>query len=60
MHTEFFKALLYLGKGSTQVTKDVFSLIPMIDFSNKISDEDLSKQFNLSNKEVNSINNLFV
>jgi len=60
MHTKFFKALLYLGKGSTQVTKDVFSLIPMIDFSNKISDEDLSKQFNLSNKEVNSINNLFV
>ena len=54
MHTKFFKALLYLGKGSTQVTKDVFSLIPMIDFSNKISDENLSK------KEVSSINNLFV
>lgn len=59
MNTNFFKALLFFGKGTMQVTSSVFSLIPMIDFSQSWDDVKLMKHFKLNDEEIKFINNLF-
>lgn len=50
--TNFFKFLLYFGKGTMQVTKTVFSLIPLVDFSHPWTDEMLYKKYNLTEEEI--------
>ncbi len=55
MKTNLFKFLLYHGKGTMQVNKDVFSLIPMQDFSKPWTDEELYKKYNLSDEEIEYI-----
>ena len=52
MQTNFFKFLLYYGKGTMQVTKAVFSLIPLVDFSHPWADEMLYKKYNLTEEEI--------
>ena len=42
IHTNFFRILLFMGKGTMQVSKSVFELIPLQDFTDK-SDIDWSK-----------------
>ena len=56
--TDFFRFLLFFGKGTMQVNKDVFSLIPLVDFNRRWTDVDLFKEFNLSNSEILFINRI--
>lgn len=57
--TKFFKFLLYHGKGTMQVNKDVFSLIPLVKLNQEWNDNDLFAKFNLSESEIEYINSLF-
>lgn len=52
MQTKFFKVLLYLGKGSMNVSQEVFKLIPLQDFSQAWSDEMLYKKYGISDEEI--------
>ena len=52
METNFFKVLLYFGKGTMQVTRSVFGLIPLQDFSQPWTDEMLYKKYNLNKDEI--------
>jgi len=58
METKFFRALLYFGKGSMQVTKTVFGLIPNQDFSNFWNDDKLYKKYSLNGEEINFIESM--
>ena len=55
INTTFFRFLLYFGKGTMQVNKDVFKLIPLIDFSKPVNDDILFKMFSLSKEDINFI-----
>ena len=55
MKTNFFKILLYFGKGTMQVTKSVFGLIPLQDFSESWTDEKLYKKYGLTKEEIDFI-----
>lgn len=52
IQTNFFKVLLYFGKGTMQVTKTVFGLIPLQDFSEPWTDEKLYKKYGLTQEEI--------
>lgn len=52
IHTNFFRFLLYYGKGTMQVNRDVFSLIPLQDFSKPWTDEELYKKYGLTEEEI--------
>lgn len=52
MHTNFFKMLLYFGKGTMNVTKTVFSLIPLQDFTQPWTDEKLYAKYGLTTEEI--------
>jgi len=58
MNTNFFKVLLYFGKGTMNVTSSVFSLIPLQDFSKEWSDEKLYKKYDLDKDEINFIESM--
>ncbi|MBC8146680.1 MAG: Eco57I restriction-modification methylase domain-containing protein, partial [Bacteroidetes bacterium] len=58
IETNFFKTLLYFGKGTMHVTKSVFGLIPMQDFSESWSDEKLYKKYGLTQEEINFIESM--
>lgn len=58
MNTYFFKILLYFGKGTMQVTKGVFGLIPLQDFSEPWTDEKLYKKYGLTQEEINFIESM--
>ncbi len=65
MCTDFFKILLFFGKGTIHVTQDVFNYIPLqnftaqsdIDWSKSIPeiDQQLYTKYNLSEDEINFI-----
>lgn len=55
MQTNFFKVLLYLGKGTMQVTKSVFQLIPLQDFSKSWTDTELYAKYSLTADEITFI-----
>lgn len=52
METNFFKVLLYYGKGTMQVTRSVFGLVPLQDFSHPWTDEMLYKKYGLTEDEI--------
>lgn len=52
METDFFRFLLYLGHGTMQVNKNVFSLIPLQDFNKDWKDETLFYKYKLTDKEI--------
>ena len=52
METKFFKVLLYFGKGTMHVTRSVFGLIPLVDFSHPWTDEMLYKKYGLTEDEI--------
>ncbi len=52
METNFFKVLLYFGKGTMQVTRSVFGLIPLQDFSHPWTEEMLNKKYDLDKDEI--------
>lgn len=55
MHTNFFRFLLYCGHGTMQVNKDVFSYIPLIDFSQTWDDEKLYEKFGINSEKYISL-----
>ena len=59
MESHFFRFLLYYGKGTMQVNKAVFGLIPMQDFSKSWSDEELYEKYELTRNEIKFIEQLF-
>ena len=52
IETNFFKFLLYHGKGTMQVTSSVFSLIPLQDFNEPWTDEKLYAKYGLTDEEI--------
>ncbi|MCQ2374824.1 MAG: Eco57I restriction-modification methylase domain-containing protein [Salinivirgaceae bacterium] len=60
--TSFFKTLLFFGKGSMQVTQEVFCYVPLQDFTSNSDidwslsveeiDNQLYKKYNLTNDEI--------
>lgn len=58
IHTNFFRFLLYFGKGTMQVNRDVFGLIPLQDFSKPWTDEELYKKYGLSEDEIQFIESM--
>lgn len=58
MQTDFFKVLLYFGKGTMQVTRSVFGLVPLQDFSHPWTDEMLYKKYGLDENEINFIESM--
>lgn len=58
MQTNFFLFLLYHGHGSVRVTKDVFGLIPLVDFTHPWTDEMLYKKYNLTQSEIDFIESM--
>lgn len=59
METRFFRFLLYHGKGTMQVSKTVFGLIPLVDFNEEWTDEKLILHYGLKNKDISFINSFF-
>lgn len=59
MNTKVFKALLFFGKGTMQVTSSVFSLIPLLSFNESWDDEKVIKHLSLSESDVSFIESLF-
>lgn len=65
--TNFFKALLFLGRGTMQVSQDVFRFIPLQNFSNQsdinwnksitVIDRQLYEKYYLTNEEITFIEN---
>ncbi|AYW36197.1 Eco57I restriction-modification methylase domain-containing protein [Capnocytophaga canimorsus] len=55
METNFFKALLFFGKGTMQVSKSVFGLIPLQDFSKPWTDAELYAKYRLTEEEITYI-----
>ena len=58
MHTNFFKFLLFYGKGTINVTKSVFSLIPLLNLSKSWTDKELYKKYELNNREIEFIDSI--
>lgn len=58
MHTNFFRALLYIRRGTIHVTRDVFELIPLQDFNKIWTDEELYEKYGLTQQEIDFINSL--
>ncbi|MFV0156826.1 hypothetical protein OBK03_13795 [Empedobacter falsenii] len=59
METNFFRFLLYCGKGTMQVNQSVFGLIPLLDFNEKWDDYKINNFLKLSKDEINLINSYF-
>lgn len=58
IETNFFKILLYYGKGTMHVNKSVFGLIPLQDFSHPWTDEMLYKKYALTDEEITFIESM--
>ena len=56
--TSFFKILLYFGRGTMQVSKDVFRFVPIQDFSHSWTDEMLYQKYGLDEKEIDFIESM--
>ena len=50
--TSFFKILLYFGRGTMQVSKEVFRFVPLQDFSHPWTDEMLYEKYGLDENEI--------
>ncbi len=59
IETNFFKFLLFHGKGTMHVTAPVFGLIPLQDFSKAWTDEELYKKYRLTQYEIDFIESMF-
>jgi site-specific DNA-methyltransferase (adenine-specific) len=56
--TRFFRFLVLLRKISQGAYKDVYSFVPMQDFSRPWTDEDLYKKYKLTNEEIDFIESM--
>ncbi|MDM1528898.1 Eco57I restriction-modification methylase domain-containing protein [Myroides odoratimimus] len=57
INTKFFHFLLTLKKNTQDATKEVYSLIPIQNFTEEWTDEKLYKKYNLTNEEIEYIEN---
>lgn len=55
MKTKFFRFLILLKKNTQNAAKNVYSFVPMQDFSKPLTDEELYAKYNLSDEEINFI-----
>lgn len=55
MQTKFFRTMVGIKKNTQHTTKDVYSFVPMQDFSKPWTDEELYKKYNLSQDEIDFI-----
>ena len=51
-NTNFFRILLYFGRGTMQVSQDVFRFVPLQDFSHPWTDEMLYQKYGLTAEEI--------
>ena len=58
IETNFFRFLMYFGKGTMQVNRDVFSLIPLQDFSKTWTDNELYRKYDLTDEEITFIESM--
>ena len=58
IESKFFRFLLFLGHGTMQVNQSVFNLIPMQDFKQPLSDNELYEKYHLSKEDRVYIDNL--
>jgi hypothetical protein len=58
INTNFFKVLLYFGKGTMHVNKDIFGLIPLQDFTEQWTDEKLYEKYKLKRDEIGLIEDM--
>lgn len=52
MTTRFFRFLVLLKKNTQNATKNVYNLVPMLDFSKPWTDKELYKKYNLTGDEI--------
>ena len=50
--TNFFRILLFFGRGTMQVSQEVFRFVPLQDFSHPWTDEMLYKKYGLTDEEI--------
>ena len=55
MKTNFFRTLLYFGKGTMHVTQSVFKYIPLLNFNESWNDDKIIKKFNLTEENIKLI-----
>jgi site-specific DNA-methyltransferase (adenine-specific) len=53
LNTKFIKSLIKIKKPTQRVKKDVFSLVPLVDFSKKWNDDIVKKYFNIKDEDYN-------
>jgi hypothetical protein len=58
INTKLFRFLLFLGHGTMQVNQSVFSLIPLITFNTKWTDELLAENFHLTSDDIKFIDKI--
>lgn len=58
MHTKFFRFLVLLKKNTQHATKNVYSFVPIQDFSKPWTDEELYGKYNLETKEIEFIESM--
>ena len=57
-NTNFFRILLYFGRGTMQVSQEVFRFVPLQDFSHPWTDEMLYEKYGLTEDEINFIESM--
>lgn len=58
MHTNFFRALLFWGRGTMQVSREVFRFVPIQDFNYSWTDAELYQKYGLTDDEIEYIDRL--
>lgn len=55
LKTKFFRFLVGIKKTTQHTSKDTYSLVPLLDFTEEWTDEKLYQRYNLSQEEINFI-----
>jgi site-specific DNA-methyltransferase (adenine-specific) len=58
IHTKFFRFLVLMIKNTQHATKNVYRLVPVQDFENKLDDKTLYKKYNLTENEIKFIDEM--
>lgn len=58
IRTKFFRALLFFNRHSLNISQQSFELIPLLTFDHLWTDKELYRMYNLSNEEINFIEEL--
>ena len=58
MNTKFFRFMVLLKKNTQNAARGVYSFVPTQDFRVSFNDKKLYKKYNLSDKEINFIENM--